>query len=214
MSMYGDLKAFAEGTTAHGVKYIFWPTVHGNFKIVRVLFLIVWLVAVGYSLFVIYNGVSSYVGKPTGTKFQVIANDVEREKPAAIQFPTVSVCNHNVVTKSYFAANEGLKDLWLQLEQWDPDAAEALDFSNMTGVGKYKDWTYEKIVAEGGPGNWTFLQCEQFINLCEEIIPQPDFYTREVSITGNCFRINPNGKKTVKCLARFNKLVSIRTRFS
>ena len=43
---------------------------------------------------------------------------------------------------------------------------------------RYKDWTYEKIIAEGGPANWTFLQCEHFINLCQEVIPQPDFFER------------------------------------
>ena len=39
---------------------------------------------------------------------------------------------------------------------------------------RYKDWTFEKVVAEGGPPNWTFLQCESVIDLCQDKIPQPE----------------------------------------
>ncbi|KAL5250623.1 hypothetical protein ACHWQZ_G016379 [Mnemiopsis leidyi] len=194
MGWLQDFKEFSDGTTAHGVKYIFHPSVHGNFKIVRILFLVVWLVAIAYSLFVIYNAVGNYVGKPTGTKFQVIASNPYKEKPASIQFPTISVCSHNLVTKSYFKSNDGLEELWSELDQWNPDTAENIDFNEGSPAAKYKDWTYEKIIAEGGPANWTFLQCEHFINLCQEVIPQPDFFERETTLTGNCFRINPNGK--------------------
>eukprot|EP00116_Pleurobrachia_bachei_P006480 sb/3466742/ len=60
---------------------------------------------------------------------------------------------------------------------------------------RYADKTFEEVIEEGGPQNWTFLQCENFINLCQNIIPDPEvnFFKREVSLSGNCFRINPNG---------------------
>ena len=33
MGWLQDFKEFSDGTTAHGVKYIFHPSVHGNFKV-------------------------------------------------------------------------------------------------------------------------------------------------------------------------------------
>jgi hypothetical protein len=33
------------------------------------------------------------------------------------------------VTKSYFKANDGLEELWSELDAWDPDKAEKIDFS-------------------------------------------------------------------------------------
>lgn len=194
MGWLRDFKEFADGTTAHGVKHIFHPSVHGSFKIVKLIFLIVWLLFIGYSMFVIYNAITNFVGKPTGTKFQVIAKSGAEERPASITFPTVSVCNHNVIGRKYLESNEGLEDLWTTIDQWDPEETEKLNFTDGSPYAKYKNWTYEKVIREAGPPNWTFIQCEHFINLCEEIIPQPDYFTREPSLSGNCFRINPNGK--------------------
>ena len=40
------------------------------------------------------------------------------------------------VTKSYFDSKDGLESLWTELDQWDPDIAEKLDFSEGSEAGK------------------------------------------------------------------------------
>ena len=64
---------------------------------IKTIFLVVWLGFIAYSLFTICNAVNNYINKPTGTKFQVIAENPQKEKPASIQFPTISVCSHNQI---------------------------------------------------------------------------------------------------------------------
>ena len=45
---------------------------------------------------------------------------------------------------------------------------------------RYGNRTFEDIIEKGGPLNWTFLQCEHFISLCQNVIPEPEvnFFTR------------------------------------
>ncbi|XP_063675220.1 degenerin del-1-like [Bolinopsis microptera] len=59
----------------------------------------------------------------------------------------------------------------------------------------WRNVTYEKIIREAGPANSTFLQCEQSINICnDEKVLGKMYFEREASISGNCFRVNPEGK--------------------
>lgn len=188
MGWLDDFKEFSGDTSAHGVKYVF----HGSHKVVKILFLISWLTAIGYAMYVISNSVISFVGKPTGTKFQVIATDDDNNRPSSISFPTISVCSQNVVSKKYLEEKEGLSLIWSQLDTWDPEVTEDINF-NDERFAQYRNTTYEDVVKAGGPSVKNFLQCEHTISLCSEVLGA-EFVTREPSISGNCFRINPNGK--------------------
>ena len=57
-----DFKEFSSDTSAHGVKYVF----HGNHKIIKMLFLVMWLASIGYAVYFIATSSISFIGKPTG----------------------------------------------------------------------------------------------------------------------------------------------------
>ena len=40
------------------------------------------------------------------------------------------------VTKSYFKSNDGLEELWSELDQWNPDTAENIDFNEGSPAAK------------------------------------------------------------------------------
>ena len=67
MGWLEDFKEFSADTSAHGVKYVF----HGNQKFIKLLFLFLWVASIGYAVYVIATSAVSFIGKPTGTKFQV-----------------------------------------------------------------------------------------------------------------------------------------------
>ena len=52
------------------------------------------------------------------------------EGPPSVRFPTISICSHNMVSKSYFDSKPGLEDLWSTLDRWDVDEAKTINFSD------------------------------------------------------------------------------------
>ena len=44
---------------------------------------------------------------------------IDEQQPKAV---------NSQVTKSYFKSNDGLEELWSELDQWNPDTAEKIDF--------------------------------------------------------------------------------------
>ena len=57
-----DFKEFSADTSAHGVKYVF----HGDHKVIKMLFLVIWFASIGYAVYVIAISAISFIGKPTG----------------------------------------------------------------------------------------------------------------------------------------------------
>ena len=62
MGWLDDFKEFSADTSAHGVKYVF----HGDLKLIKIFFLIIWLASIGYAVYVIAISAISFIGKPTG----------------------------------------------------------------------------------------------------------------------------------------------------
>jgi hypothetical protein len=62
MGWLDDFKEFSADTSAHGVKYVF----HGDHKLIKMLFLVIWFASIGYAVYVITISAISFIGKPTG----------------------------------------------------------------------------------------------------------------------------------------------------
>ena len=58
-----------------------------------------WIACVVYTFYMIMTSIVTFINKPTGTKYEVLVNDVEGSKPQSIKFPTISICSHNKVKK-------------------------------------------------------------------------------------------------------------------
>ena len=52
------------------------------------------------------------------------------EGPPSVSFPTISVCSHNMVSKSYLDSKPGLEGLWNILDRWDIDQVRSINFSD------------------------------------------------------------------------------------
>ena len=65
----------------------------------RLLFLLAWIACVVYTIYMIMTSIVTFINKPTGTKYEVLVNDVQGTKPQSIKFPTISICSHNKVKK-------------------------------------------------------------------------------------------------------------------
>ncbi|XP_063685305.1 acid-sensing ion channel 1C-like [Bolinopsis microptera] len=188
-----DFKLFAGTTTAHGVNQIF----EGRNKFVRLLFLLAWAACVIYSTYIITSSVIIFFDKPTGTKYEVVLNEGDNgTKPQSIKFPTISICSHNKVKKSFLhqEGNEPLHDYWETVDQYDVEKAANINWTDPNMV-KIQDMTYQDLIAAGGPDDNRFLMCQQRAALCQKWVHyvQEDYFTRDVTSTGKCWRINPAG---------------------
>ncbi|XP_063686466.1 acid-sensing ion channel 1C-like [Bolinopsis microptera] len=187
-----DFKIFAGSTTAHGVNHIFI----GRNKFVRLLFLLVWIACVVYTFYMIMTSIVTFIHKPTGTKYEVLVNDVEGSKPQSIKFPTISICSHNKVKKSFLhkEGNEAIRQYWDTLDQYDVSLVENINWTN-PAMSKIQDMTYQDLIAAGGPDDNRFLMCQQRAAMCQKWVHyvQEDYFTRDVTSTGVCWRVNPAG---------------------
>ena len=175
---------FSGDTSMHGIKYMF----HGP-MVARVLFTVLMLVFFGKLMLQLKESVDQYSSRPTSTKIQL----ADVTGPPSIQFPTISVCSHNPVTKSYLNKYPGLEDIW-RLITYSNDDLSAINWTKKP-YKLYKNFTFAQILTDGGPSTRNVLQCEHFVNLCyENPALGPEYMERELSISGNCFRINPKGK--------------------
>lgn len=203
MSWVKDFREFANETSAHGVKNIF----EGPSKIVKILFLLVWIALTIYSCSVIVNSVVRYINRPTGTKFEVLVDSDDElssgeSKRQAIKFPTISVCSSNKVKKSYLDKPENalLKEAWDIMDMYDQAELVKLkerfedpeDPMVKNGVGEIE---YQDIIDNGGPKRENVLKCTQRSIQCMDLMAfeNQDYIAMETSITGKCFRINPKG---------------------
>ncbi|KAL5250772.1 hypothetical protein ACHWQZ_G016491 [Mnemiopsis leidyi] len=196
MSWVKDFREFANDTSAHGVKYIF----EGRYKLVKLLFLVTWLGFSIYACHVIITSIVRFVEKPTSTKYEVIQDDSEG-RPERIEFPTISVCSMNKVRKSYLEApeNEAIREYYEVVDKYNVSLVKDLAkrFKNSDDpLHSIKDMTYEELIRNGGPNPDRLLKCTQRAKYCHEL---PAFNGRDVSVmensmTGNCWRVNPEGR--------------------
>eukprot|EP00116_Pleurobrachia_bachei_P013013 sb/3473275/ len=93
MTWIRDFRDFAGDTSAHGVKNIF----EGPTKLLKLIFLICWIICSVYATYVIMNSIITFINRPTGTKFTFLVENEQRKlgKPAVVPMPTISVCSHN-----------------------------------------------------------------------------------------------------------------------
>jgi len=195
MSWLRDFRAFAGETSAHGVKNIF----EGPNKLMKLLFLIVWLSASIYTCYIIVTSVVTFINKPTGTKYEVIVSQdgsdiANSPRPQTIKFPTISVCSHNKVKKSYLELpeNDKVKKVWEIIDQYDIKKTGDLDWEGE--LASLMNMTYEDVIDAGGPDANRLLSCVQRNKNCnsEELLGK-DYMVMENTITGKCWRINPEG---------------------
>jgi len=204
MSWVKDFREFANETSAHGVKNIF----EGPSKIVKILFLLVWITLTIYSCSVIVNSIVRYVNRPTGTKFEVlvesdgVGEDGEESKRKAIKFPTISICSMNKVKKSFLDLDENklLKEAWNIMDMYDQEEIKKLqerfnDPEDELVKAGIPDIKYQFVLDEGGPLISNVLKCEQRARQCNELpgFQETSYVEMESSITGRCFRVNPSG---------------------
>ncbi|XP_063691369.1 acid-sensing ion channel 1-like [Bolinopsis microptera] len=182
---------FAQDTTAHGVKLFF----QGK-KISRACFFVVWLAAVVYTVYTCYKGICDYRSRPTGTKFEIRrSDDVE-----AIPFPTISLCNINKIRKDYLDKNEKLKQIYNMIYEKEDSGLlggkEAV--VDILTNGKHiqddpaSNTTLNEIYKDGGPLNSDIFTCKIGFKNCSAVMGN-DWFQRQVTHQGNCFKINPNG---------------------
>lgn len=199
MSWVRDFREFANDTSAHGVKYIF----EGPYKLVKLLFLVTWLGLSIYACNVIITSVITYVQKPTSTKFEVLQDSGMTDKPESIKFPTISVCSMNKVKKSFLDAEENLllKEYYEVLDTYDVAKAEELAarFEDPEDdMYQIKDVLYEDLIEKGGPSKDRLLKCQQRGQYCNTLKAFENNVDRisvmENSMTGRCWRVNPDGE--------------------
>lgn len=63
------------------------------------MFLLAWIGCLVYTISMIMAAVVTFVNKPTGTKYEVIVDQPNKDKPQIIKFPTITVCSANKVKK-------------------------------------------------------------------------------------------------------------------
>jgi len=196
MSWVKDFREFANDTSAHGVKYIF----EGPLKILKMFFLLTWLAFSIYASYVIVISIVKFVGKPTGTKYEVIVESAVGDKPQRIKFPTITICSQNKVKKSFLddPANAELKEYHRIIDKYDQGEAEKLAkrFADPSDdMNKIKNITYEELIADGGPNLDRLLDCSQRAVRCNMLsaFEKSDVAIMENSITGRCWRVNPDG---------------------
>ena len=150
-----DFKDFCEDTSAHGVRYVFY----GRYKVIKIIFLLISLLAIAYAIFVITTSAISFIGKPVGTKFQVMAEEADAKmnsKP--IRFPAASLCSQNKVSNDWLKDKKGLKNLLEKIHTCKYDVTSKINWKSKINT-VWRDVTYETIIREAGPSNWTLLQC-------------------------------------------------------
>jgi len=193
MTWIRDFRDFAGDTSAHGVKNIF----EGPTKLLKLIFLICWIICSVYATYVIMNSIITFINRPTGTKFTFLVENEQRKlgKPAVVPMPTISVCSHNKVKKSFLEAkgNEELKFIYETLDKYDVGEAEALARTGLNG--SVADIKYEDLLAAGSISSDRLLMCMQRAQNCAKLsaFAKSPVFSRENSITGTCFRINPMG---------------------
>jgi len=204
MSWVKDFRFFTGETSAHGVKYIF----EGPSKILKILFLLCWVAASIYSSYIIIISIVKFWEMPTSTKFEVIV-DQEKGEKQVIKFPTISVCTHNKIKKSYLdlPENAAVKRYMETIDMYDSAEKNELlsEFEDPTSdLYGIKEMKYEDILVNGGPttDRDQLLMCTQRAENCYSLPelnvtgetgePFP-VYTMEKSITGYCWRVNPDG---------------------
>lgn len=197
MSWVQEFRDFASDTTAHGVKNIF----EGPNKFVKLLFFLSWLAASIYTCYIIISSIITFVGKPVGTKYEVlIDNRGDPDMPQTVKFPTITVCSKNKVKRSFLEkkGNELIKQYWEAMDMYDKKVLEKLKerMENPADeMSKLANITYEDVIREGGPESNRLLLCSQRTMECH-MLPEfknNPYFVRETTITGNCWRINPDG---------------------
>jgi len=198
MSWVRDFREFAGDTSAHGVKYIF----EGPYKLVKLLFLVTWLAFSIYACHVIITATITFINKPTSTKFEVIQEVDNVDKPESIEFPTISVCSMNKVKKTYIEApeNEAIREYYEIIDQYDTELIGDIvkKFENPDDpMHSIKDMTYEELMSNGGPKKDRLLKCTQRGQYCQNLPifkADPDSISvLETTFTGKCWRVNPKG---------------------
>ncbi|KAL5250195.1 hypothetical protein ACHWQZ_G016054 [Mnemiopsis leidyi] len=184
-TIYDKWVEWSGDTSMHGVKYIF----QGN-KISKTLFLLFMIGFVVKLAWQLSESIESYRSYPTTSKIQI----ADVEGPPSVTFPTISVCSHNMVSKSYLDSNPGLEDVWSILDTWSVEETKNINFSDPV-IARFSNMTYYEVLMNGGPKKSTFLRCEHFIDHCfqHEVFGE-NYVVMEVTNTGKCFRINPEGK--------------------
>lgn len=196
MSWVRDFRVFANDTSAHGVKYIF----EGPSKLVKLLFLLCWIALSIYSSHVIIGAIAKFIDSPTGTKYEVIVEG-EEGAPQVINFPTISVCSHNKVKKSYLNKPENavIKEYYETIDQYNvsmmPRLVERFNDPD-DSLNTIKNMTYQELLEGGAPEFNRLLHCEQRAKMCQFLPGFAEkggvFAEMETSITGRCWRVNPD----------------------
>ncbi|XP_063687668.1 acid-sensing ion channel 5-like [Bolinopsis microptera] len=206
-SFFEDFKEFTTETTSHGIKYVF----HAAYQFVRFIYLVLWLTAVAYTMYIVCVSVTKYLSMETGTKIEeIITPKPEHGKEAAITHPTINVCPNNIASKTYLNKFPKLEELMKELRSYDANVTHKL-FEN-EDYKPYADMTYHDIMWKGRP-RVGLLQCTHYTEKCQMVEPfsNPNFTSRklhwdeeydgsghnhyewEVSLSGSCYRINPRG---------------------
>ena len=200
-SILDDIREFTSETSAHGLKYIF----EGPHRLVKLLFLVMWMGFSAYATFTICTSIVVYVNKPTGTKFEVVVDADPDHQDHGIKFPTVTVCTTNKVKKSFLNAEENkiVKEYFDIVDTYNLDTVKKeLDgrFDDPEDeMYTIKNRTYESLLEAGGPKPDRFLMCSQRGKYCNELEAFNErgylhYFSMENSMVGRCWRINPDGR--------------------
>ena len=192
-----DLREFSSDTSAHGIKYVF----ESPRKIVRVLFLLMWVAVTVIAATMICTKLIMFCSKPTGTKFEVALTENKDANSSGIKFPTISVCSLNKVRKSYLDDdnNKLIKEYFEIVDQFNPELLPNLtrrlqdEDDEMYSI---RNRTYESLLEDGGPHPNRFVNCEQRGHHCTllKVFENSEYSTMETTNSGKCWRVNHNGK--------------------
>jgi hypothetical protein len=161
----------------------------GAYKLTKWLFYLAWAAALVYTVYTITKSVDRYFSKPVSTKINVF-----HSPDGAMQFPTISLCNLNKVSKSFLARDPLLSEVWTNTTNY-----MNVDWSR-DEVRRKGEIPYQNMFRNSPSWDDTMLFCSYAgVRKCDAISSltyngTANYIEEELSPTGKCFRFNPKGQ--------------------
>lgn len=149
------------------------------------LYMGVWMCAIGYTIYNICLSAAKFLDQPVRTKISVLGTN-----DGPMRLPTISICNTNKVNLSYLKSDPLLHLTWSEVNNY-----AAVDWTNVS-LAQYANMTYQGFYQHSPSWAQTKRTClHANVRYCRDIgHPLEDLIGQELSLTGKCFRFNPNGK--------------------
>ncbi|ELU09628.1 hypothetical protein CAPTEDRAFT_190803 [Capitella teleta] len=165
---------YAANATIHGLRNTVDPAIG---RVRRILWVLLLVGFAGYLILTIIFRVQRYITYPVASKMQMIETDI-------IALPAMTICNINMIRKSYAEKDELIKNVFLgfdiatqsqsNLNISDPKVAEKVD----------AEYDYHSIFIDGG------YQLQDMIDFCmlnSSLVTCSDYFTTISTPMGNCF---------------------------